>query len=767
MNIICVSTQNWFEELWTNKQHIMNILSRFNRVLYLNPEYLSFRKFITGGYSFRDIFSRPNRNIFILPSGLSATGFRIRLIDQILNLYWRFFLKIFVLIFLPGKNVLWIYQPEGGVWLNHFNESLSVYDCVDDYSQFPVYREKFGEYRIKRIENHLISRVDIVFATSHKIFKDKQKHNSNTHLITNVAEFDHFNSIKKLNYSEPGDLSNIPHPRLLFIGAISSFKLDFDLLENLAKELPEFSIILLGPKNTGELKTDIKGLESHKNIYFLGKKRYSRLPEYIQHSDILILPYRLNEYIKSCFPIKFFEYLATGKPVITTRISELEKFGSIVQIADSPSDFIRSCRELITSDSSTQTEARIQLASKNTWGDRIDKLVTLINKKDNIEIKYPTTDIMKEKKKVRIGIDARLMFYSRMGIGEYVENLIRILPELDKFNEYFIYLDNTPPNLDLPDNFHLRIIPMGTRQIWLQHKLPKQCMKDRISILHSPVNFEMPLCGDFKKIVTIHDLVPIIYPEYASKKFSFLARILYPRVVNAADLILTDSVNSKCDIERIYSKSRRKVEAVYLGVRDEFTSPASSTSTDSLKTRFGIEKKFILNTGGFEPRKNVLNLIKAFNKFQVSEPDYILVIVGKFSHTYKQAKLLVNELGLSDKVVFTDFVSQEELITLYNECEIFIYPSYYEGFGFPPLEAIASGKPVISSSGGSLKEILKDSALYIDPDDIDSIYHALKTLIPDMELRNKLIENGKTIIKNYNWYETVKITHEHYLKLAG
>ena len=118
-------------------------------------------------------------------------------------------------------------------------------------------------------------------------------------------------------------------------------------------------------------------------------------------------------------------------------------------------------------------------------------------------------------------------------------------------------------------------------------------------------------------------------------------------------------------------------------------------------------------------------------------------------------------------MVFTDYVSNEDLIALYNECELFIYPSYYEGFGFPPLEAIASGKPVISSSGGSLKEILKDSALYIDPDNIDSIYHALKTLTPDMELRNKLIANGKAIIENYNWYETVKITHKHYLKLAG
>ncbi len=767
MDIICISTQNWNEELWTNKQHIMQRLSLFNRILYLNPEAISVKRFIFGNYSINKIYQRYNKNLFIFPQSIRIFGDKLRLVDQIINVFWKLFLLLFVTIHFSSRRILWIYPPESHRWLGFFREKFSIYDCVDDYSKFPVYLHTFGKHRIKNIEKILSKKADIIFTTSEKMFEEKKRYNPNTFLVGNVADFDHFNTSLKLNYSEPKEFKGLPHPRLLFFGALSSFKLDFKLLIKLAETFPKSSIILIGPAHTGELDTDLSQLERFSNIHILGERSYNLLPSYIKHSDLLILPYRFSEYIESCFPIKFFEYLASGKPVLTTAIPELKVYKDVVPEGDTPEEFLSKCSELIESPPSGEEIGKmVELAREHTWETRINRIAEAV-KKEGYEIKYPSLKVIKGRKKVRIGIDARLMNYSRMGIGEYVDNLVKGLGNLDRNNQYYLYFDSDPESLELPSNFIIRVLPRENAFLWLNIRLLKACKEDSISMLHSPVNFEMPLSGRFKKIVTIHDLVPVVYPEFATKRFSFFARNLYPSVVKQADVIITDSINSMSDIIRNYPISSRKVNVVYLGIKEAFRRSCSENEIAAVKEKFSINRRYILNTGGFEPRKNVLNLIKGFERFSKENPEILLVIPGKKSHTYQMCESLSKELDLEESIRFPGLVSEQDLITLYNGCEIFIYPSLYEGFGLPPLEAMASGKPVIISPAGSLKEIFGDSVKYIDPLDPHSIYNGIKNVYGNPKLREELIQRGKMQEKKYNWEQTVEDTHRIYLRTAG
>ncbi|HDS09266.1 MAG TPA: glycosyltransferase, partial [Firmicutes bacterium] len=634
----------------------MRRLSLFNRILYLNPEPISFKNIILGRSKFRKIYRRFNRNLFILPQGITVLGRYSKIVDKIANVIWKLFLQLFAALKLSKRRILWLYPPESYKWLGLFCEQMSVYDCVDDYSKFPAYRNSFAKKRIKVLERLLSKRVDVIITTSEKMFNEKRRFNQNTYLIGNVADFEHFHSSNNLNYKEPAEIRTLPHPRFLFFGALSSFKLNFKLLTKLASEIPGGSVILIGPTRTGELFTDLTELKAFPNIHVLGGKDYNKLPAFIKYSDVLILPYRYNEYIESCFPIKFFEYLSTGKPVITTAIPELKVFRETVPEADTEDDFINLSKEIINNPPSPEKiENMINLAKENTWVSRITRITEEVNRLGG-KIKYPTMTILKKRRRVSIGIDARLMNYTRMGIGEYVENLIIGLAELDLFNNYYLYFDSEPKSLNLPPNFKVRILPRRNAIRWLNISLSKACECDGISVLHSPVNFEMPLTGKFKKLVTIHDLVPIAHPRFATKRFAFFARNLYPFVIREADLIITDSINSMEDILKFYSASKRKVKVIYPGIKPAFSKQVSESEKQEVLEKYSITRGYILNTGGFEPRKNILNLIKGYEMFLNSNPEQFLVIPGKKSHTYSACEAYVKERGLDSKVIFPDFV---------------------------------------------------------------------------------------------------------------
>jgi glycosyltransferase involved in cell wall biosynthesis len=179
----------------------------------------------------------------------------------------------------------------------------------------------------------------------------------------------------------PSDIKKVPRPIIGFIGAISSYKLDFDLIKSIASSRPEWSIVLIGPRGEGEKAVDLSPLKRYKNIFYFGPRRYEELPGYLKAFDVCILPCAINDYTQAMFPMKFFEYLASGKQVVTTDLPSLREFKSFCKVAETPKEFVGKIEDCLREDSATQIRKRIDLAKRYSWERRLEEISTLIQRR--------------------------------------------------------------------------------------------------------------------------------------------------------------------------------------------------------------------------------------------------------------------------------------------------------------------------------------------------------------------------------------------------
>lgn len=371
---------------------------------------------------------------------------------------------------------------------------------------------------------------------------------------------------------------------------------------------------------------------------------------------------------------------------------------------------------------------------------------------------------------MKIGLVTHMMDTENAGIGRYTENVVRNLLRIDKKNEYFLIHTNKV-KYHFPGNYQEIQLPFFD-------SIPKKlitgalvfetiCRDHQLDILHdlgqiSP--FFLP--SKTKKILTIFDLSPILYPKYFTKLTHAYSK-LFPLIVNNTDRIITISENSKRDIVRSLQVPEDKISITHPGVEDKFRPIRNKMCLGRVKAKYDLPKRFILFVGTIEPRKNLVSLIKAYaSAINNLEDDIFLVVVGQYGWGSKDVYRLPQNLGIGKKVLFLGKVDDEDLPDLYSLAEFFVYPSFYEGFGLPALEAMACGCPVITSSTSSLSEITGNAAILINPTDIKSMTKAIINTISDKELRSKLIERGLNRIKKFGWEngakKTLKIYEEIY-----
>ncbi|MEM2954951.1 MAG: glycosyltransferase [Candidatus Nanoarchaeia archaeon] len=382
MNIVCLSTQNWDDPMWTNKQHIMSRLSKTHRVIYVDRGVLGLRYFVlkkedpfnfnfTLKYIF-NLFEERNKNLTILTEKFNfpnSFGFKIWLLKNYLKKK-----KI-------NDIILWIYQPEYEKYIGKLNEKLVVYDCVDEYSEFPAYSNPRKKKRIIETEKRLLEKADLVITSSENLYERKKIYNKNTYLVHNVGDIEHFMKAMEKDLKTPEDIQKIKKPIIGFVGAIDRYKVDFELLQVLAENHTEWSIVLIGPSGSADFSTKTSSLKRIRNIHMLGVKDYKLLPNYIKEFNVCIIPYNINEYTKNCFPIKFFEFLASGKPVVVTALPSLKEYANIVKYAYTYEDFIKKVQEAITGDTEIERQKRLEEAKKNSWHSRTEKIMELIEKR--------------------------------------------------------------------------------------------------------------------------------------------------------------------------------------------------------------------------------------------------------------------------------------------------------------------------------------------------------------------------------------------------
>ncbi|MBC2579899.1 glycosyltransferase family 1 protein [Clostridium sp. DJ247] len=371
---------------------------------------------------------------------------------------------------------------------------------------------------------------------------------------------------------------------------------------------------------------------------------------------------------------------------------------------------------------------------------------------------------------MQIGIDGRAAkWYRGTGIGTYTYQLINYLNKIDNINNYSLFMpEESKHDLCFKNNFKLNNITEGKKDnFWDEVNIPNILKNMNIELYHVPQNgVGLPEEKNCRFVITLHDIIPHKMPETVGERFLKIFRENMPNIVAKCDGIITVSEYSKNDIVNFFSFPKDKVYVTYLASEDIYKPLDKETSCDLVRRYYSIEGEFILYVGGFSPRKNIIGLLESFSKLiSIYKKDIKLVIAGQKGKSYSTYRNRAGELNILDKVVFPGFISINHLPYLYNASKLFVYPSFYEGFGLPPIEAMSCGVPVIASNVTSIPEILGESALLVNPKDIDELCYSMLTVLLDDELRKKLILSGITKSSELNWSKTAMDTIAAYSKI--
>lgn len=364
---------------------------------------------------------------------------------------------------------------------------------------------------------------------------------------------------------------------------------------------------------------------------------------------------------------------------------------------------------------------------------------------------------------MRIGIDVRLALGRRRGMGRALLNLLTHLSQIDKANTYFLYLDRADTQAVLPkaSNFETRVFPPRLYPVWEQISLPLLSIKDKLQILHCPANtapFLLP--RGVKLIVTLHDVIflkPLSEVPLSSSMYQNLGR-LYRRLCAAAirknaDLVITVSKWSRQEIQERLGIKADRIRVIYNGVDDVFFN-ISTDMTASVLRQLGIDSPYILHLGAIAPHKNTAKAVEAFHL--LTQHTYYahikLVIIGLSPDAARNLIPSLRENSqLLEKVIFLGYVDDHELACLYKGAELLLFPSLWEGFGLPALEAMACGTPVVASNRASIPEVTGGAALLVDPTKPEEISHGMQRILEDTALRSEIVRAGIRRAMEFRW----------------
>lgn len=376
---------------------------------------------------------------------------------------------------------------------------------------------------------------------------------------------------------------------------------------------------------------------------------------------------------------------------------------------------------------------------------------------------------------MRIGINAIFFVPGEGGgIERYLRNLVRALQKIDHRNEYVLFTNkNNTATFALGDNFREQLIPVSAsfrsiKILWEQSVFPLQVKRAGIDLLFSPGNIAplFPLCPS---VVVMHDLIPFEWPENFGKLELQALKVLFATTARRAKKIITVSESSKKQIVKRFNLVRRKVAVVYEACDEIFLSgDFSDQETGYVKKELGITRGFILYTASTRPHKNVDGLLRAFGllkkKYNIKQ---LLVIAGPTGPEHHSLLHTATRLGISNDVIFTGYVPDRILPALYSAASLFVYPSFYEGFGLPILEAMACGIPVVASNTTSLPEVVGNAGVLVNPHNFEEMAGAMYNILSDDKYSSALVALGKKKAQEFSWEKTAKGVSDVFCELGA
>lgn len=362
---------------------------------------------------------------------------------------------------------------------------------------------------------------------------------------------------------------------------------------------------------------------------------------------------------------------------------------------------------------------------------------------------------------MRILIDFTQIPIQKMGVGVYALQMFKLLFEKDKINKYIAFIQGDDQDFTAFNHPNVKIVKINSfffrrfmlRIIFEQFFLPLYCFRYRINILHS-LHYSFPIVMyKTKRIVTVHDLTFFLYPHLHTFIKRYYFRLFISFASKLADEIICVSESTASDLKKLFPRIKANIQVIPLAVDNQLTT-FSDSERNSVLEKFNIKEDYILFVGTLEPRKNLEHLIKAYNLICASNPNISLVIVGKKGWFYDSIFNLVEKLKLNAKIIFTGYVSEYEKFILLSLCRLFVYPSLYEGFGLPILEAFLFEKPTITSNISSMPEVAGDAAILVNPTNIEELSSAMNLLLNDKVLCDNLISKTRNRTLLFTWDNT-------------
>ena len=364
---------------------------------------------------------------------------------------------------------------------------------------------------------------------------------------------------------------------------------------------------------------------------------------------------------------------------------------------------------------------------------------------------------------MNIGIDLRtLMNGNKSGIPGFTLSLIQNILKKDTQNNYFGFY-NSYKNLPFPEiggnieikNFSLPNKILNSSIRFLRYpKLDKIIPSDIFYMPHFAYNSLSPKSY---KIITVHDLSFLRYPEFFSFKNNIWHKLVeIKKTLKTFDKIIAISKNTKNDLIELLDIPEEKIEIIYSGISDDYKKiNKGSLEAKIIREKYRLPEKFVLSLGTIEPRKNIDSLIRAFDNFSAKSGDnYYLVIAGRMGWKYKKVLNEYNRAKNKNKIIFLGYIDEVDKNILYNLSALFVFPSYYEGFGSPPLEAMKAGTAVIAAANSSMLEILGDGAYFIDPYDINDLSNAMLEVLDNQDLKKVLTKRAVENSRKFSWQKT-------------
>jgi glycosyltransferase involved in cell wall biosynthesis len=369
---------------------------------------------------------------------------------------------------------------------------------------------------------------------------------------------------------------------------------------------------------------------------------------------------------------------------------------------------------------------------------------------------------------MRIAIDASTLS-TQGGPRSYVLGLLDALGRIDTENEYIVFYN---------DPVHMGRFPWAREivlegksplcRLWREHvALPMACRRERVDLLHGPKS-AVPFWSPCPTLVTLHDLIPITHPETETRAAQLYWRLQIPIAVRRASFIITDSDHARREIVDMFAVPDQRIAVSPLGYPPAMDDPPDAARTAAIRQRYGLPDSYILYVGTIQPRKNLDMLIEAYARLRrEGVTAKKLVIVGRKGWLYDTLFARISGLGLEGDVIFTGFVPDSDLPGLYDGACLFVYLSLFEGFGLPPLEAMARGVPVVTSNTTSLPEVVGDAGITVSPRSLDEVVEGMRRLLTDDALADRLRQAGKVRARLFSWDRTAEETLALYRQVAA